>query len=258
MTALEPSAGSTPFANRARLRLVAGLAHTINNSLTTTIGCLELALRQVPVGTTLAADLQTALANSDRAARMVRQFVAFATSPVETATVPVSLRDIANSASRLASSCMPGVTVVASGDRPARVAGHEVLILAAVEQVVQNAMEAMPGGGRLTLEADEAGDRCRLWARDNGPGMTSEVRERLFEPFFTTKPFGHLGMGLTLAFELVRAQGGDLTINSSPGLGTTAIFSFPAFRETDARPRSGQRNSPVPAISRAGVNSDVV
>jgi signal transduction histidine kinase len=130
----------------------------------------------------------------------------------------------------------PGVSVHVTGERPAIVAGRCALLTTAVEEVVRNALEAMPQGGRLIIETEECGNRCRLWVRDTGPGLPAEVQDHLFEPFLTTKSFGHLGLGLALASELVRAQDGTLAVSSSPGLGTTVTFSFPAFKATEACP----------------------
>jgi signal transduction histidine kinase len=243
---LELSSGSPPVlpSGRGQLRLSGALAHTINNALTGTIGYLELALRQAPPGGPLAKDLQAALAGSHRAARAVRQFVAFASSPAELPTGPVSLRDIAATAAREARAISPDeITIVTSGDRPARVAGHGVLLSAAVDEVVQNALEALGTSGRLTLETEEAGGRSRLWVRDSGPGLPAHVQDQLFEPFLTTKPFGHLGLGLALASELVRAQGGTLTVFSCPGLGTTVVFNFPSFKDADPRANPGPVSS---------------
>jgi signal transduction histidine kinase len=155
--------------------------------------------------------------------------VAFATAPARAGSTSLSLRDIGAAAAANARACAArGVTVSFAGNRAAFVAGNAALLSAAVELVVRNSLEAMPEGGRLTIDAEESGSRCRLWIRDSGPGIPGEVQERLFEPFVTTKPFGHLGVGLALANELVRAQEGTLTVTSSAGLGTTVVFTLPA------------------------------
>jgi len=268
MSSIELSADSrsAPVSGRALLRLTAGLAHTVNNALTGTVGYLELALRQTPAGSPLYCDLQAALACAHRAAEAVRQVVTYAHLPAHVPPTPVSLREIAAAAARSASASAPrGVSVVCSGDRPARMVGRAALLSAAVEQVVRNALEAMSDGGRLTFETEEAGGRCRLWIRDSGPGLSAEVQDHLFEPFVTTKPFPHLGLGLVLASELVRAQDGALTVSSSPGFGTTVSLAFPAARVADADVRSVskrqdhssfaslERRAPRPAVPQGNV-----
>jgi signal transduction histidine kinase len=236
MSMRELSAGPPSASRNGRglHRLTAALAHTVNNALTGTVGHLELALRQAAPDSEQFNDLQAALACTYRAAAAVRQCVSFATAPSHVHAAPVSLREVANLAAQAARDYAPaGVTIVTAGEEAARVAGQLALLSVAVDQVVHNAVEAMPGGGRLTIEAEEGAARCKLWVRDSGPGLSAAVLEHLFEPFVTTKSFSHLGIGLALASELVQALDGTLTISSGPGIGTTALFSFPTWRATD-------------------------
>jgi signal transduction histidine kinase len=225
-----------PPGGRPLLRLLAGLAHTVNNALTGTVGYLELTLRDAPPDGDLAAHARAGLACAHRAAEALRQVIAFATAPAKAHSAVVALRDLAATAASTARVCAGrGVSVHLVGENAALVEGHAAMIAAAVEVVVRNALEAMPENGRLTIETEEWDGRCRLWVRDSGPGIPDEVQDRLFEPFVTTKPFGHLGVGLSLARELAQAQGGSVTLASSVGLGTTVVFSFPAAKEVPGR-----------------------
>jgi signal transduction histidine kinase len=225
-----------PPGGRPLLRLLAGLAHTVNNALTGTVGYLELTLRDAPPDSDIAAHARAGLACAHRAAEALREVVAFATAPAKARADVVSLREVATTAASSARVCAGhGVNVHLVGENPALVEGHAAMIAAAVEVVVRNALEAMPESGRLTIETEASVDRCRLWIRDSGPGIPDEVQDRLFEPFVTTKTFGHLGVGLSLARELAQAQGGSVTLASSVGLGTTVVFSFPAAKEVPGR-----------------------
>jgi signal transduction histidine kinase len=230
-----------PSGGPAVVRLAAGLAHTVNNALTGTVGYLELALREAPPGSEMATHARAGLACAHRAAEALRQVIAFATAPAKACSDVVSLSEIAAAAVANARVCAaPGVSVHLVGEKPAPVAGQRGLLAAAIESVVRNALEAMPEHGRLTLETEQSGGRCRLWVRDSGPGIPDEMQERLFEPFVTTKAFGHLGVGLSLAKELAQAQNGTITVTSSIGLGTTVVFSFPAAKAPPTRASSGR------------------
>lgn len=86
--------------------------------------------------------------------------------------------------------------------------------------IVLNALQATPGGGRVIISAECRGDACHIRFSDTGPGIPAEVRERIFEPFFTTKADG-TGLGLAVTKKIVEAHGGMLTVESAEGKGTT-------------------------------------
>jgi CheY-like chemotaxis protein len=121
-----------------------------------------------------------------------------------------------------------------------------------------NARDAMPDGGELeietaTIEVDElyarvngidTGTYVRLTVSDTGTGMSREVVARTFEPFFTTKPKGEgTGLGLATVYGIVTQAGGDVTIYSEPGLGTTVRVNLPATSD----PRSDRVSAPLRA-----------
>lgn len=91
--------------------------------------------------------------------------------------------------------------------------------------LVQNALEAVPDGGRVQASCESADGRVRVVIRDNGPGIPADVRARLGEPFFTTRAQG-TGLGLHLSRQLVQGAGGSLGIASAPGEGTTVTVEF--------------------------------
>ena len=93
--------------------------------------------------------------------------------------------------------------------------------------LVQNALDAMPAGGTLTLTASRVGAAVELAVIDTGHGMGPAVLARLFQPFVTTKPGGH-GLGLATARKLARAHGGDIRVDSTPGRGTRFTVTLPA------------------------------
>jgi CheY-like chemotaxis protein len=108
-----------------------------------------------------------------------------------------------------------------------------------IEQVilnmVVNARDAMPGGGKVLLETRNAGTPARdcvtLSIQDTGIGMDAQVLSRIFEPFFTTKEHG-TGLGLATSYGIVRENGGDLQVQSAPGKGTTFRIELPVADQT--------------------------
>lgn len=110
------------------------------------------------------------------------------------------------------------VWLTADRDRFVAVVGH----------LLQNAREATPANGRVTLSLSDADGRLRISVRDTGAGMTAEfVRERLFRPFATTKGNAGMGIGAFEAREFVRSLGGELAVSSSPGAGSEFVINLP-------------------------------
>ncbi len=96
----------------------------------------------------------------------------------------------------------------------------------AVLNVILNALEACPKGGRVRIFSRVADSACAIEIRDDGPGLAPEVAERVFEPYFTTRP-GGTGLGLSITRGIVEEHGGVIEITSSPGLGCQALITLP-------------------------------
>ena len=95
--------------------------------------------------------------------------------------------------------------------------------------LLTNAVQAMPQGGELRLRTTRAGaDRIRLEVEDTGVGIAAENLHRIFDPFYTTKAPGQgTGLGLSVVHSVVRRHGGDITVDSAPGAGTTFRIDLP-------------------------------
>lgn len=96
----------------------------------------------------------------------------------------------------------------------------------ALLNLVKNALGAMPEGGSLTLRTALAGDEVRLSVEDSGVGIAEDKLGKIFEPYFTTKENG-TGLGLTLAYKIVKEHSGDITVRSRPGQGSTFTITLP-------------------------------
>ena len=90
-----------------------------------------------------------------------------------------------------------------------------------------NAIEAMRGGGALSIAIDHSGESLRLEIADTGHGIGEEEAKKIFEPFYTTKEQG-LGLGMPYAKKIIEQHGGTISLNSRPGEGTTISIVLPA------------------------------
>jgi two-component system, cell cycle sensor histidine kinase and response regulator CckA len=206
-------------------RLVSGVAHDFNNLLTGIVLCSDLLLAGLEEGSPLrryAKEIRTASAQS---AGMIRQLLAVAKPRADEAAF-VSLNDaivgLRSWLSRLIGENVELVTELANDLRMVRIdpAQLQQIIL----NLILNARDAMPGGGRITLSTrncapSPGSDREPGWVefavRDNGCGMDAETCSRVFEPFFTTKKVGKgTGLGLTTVYSIVKRKGGTIEIES--------------------------------------------
>jgi signal transduction histidine kinase len=91
-----------------------------------------------------------------------------------------------------------------------------------------NAVDAMPDGGCITVLTGSEGDTVLLAVRDTGIGIPEEVQSRIFDPFFSTKGTLGTGLGLSVAYGIIGQHGGHITVDSTPGQGSTFTLCFPA------------------------------
>jgi signal transduction histidine kinase len=227
--------------------MAASLSHHLNNALTGVIGNLELGLRNLPPNSELAGHLQASLACACQAADVVKRIVSFACrAPGPRPMAPVNLSDLVRQAlEHLGARLAPNIQVTLAESVPAQAWACETVVLTILEQVLLNAIEAMPKGGTLSVAVEEGLESHSVLIRDSGVGIALEVQAHLFEPFQTTKPSGHLGLGLVLCREMIAAQGASLEISSTPGQGTTVSLTFLAVVESGI---SRTSESPAPRL----------
>ncbi len=239
-------------------QLTGGIAHDFNNLLTVILGNMELARSRLGRDDPLQARIERATWAAQRGATLTSQLLAFARkqpltpAPVDlAATVPVMVPLLR----RTLGEHIDVRYVETAGLWPAMADAAQ--LENAVLNLALNARDAMPGGGRLTIELankvlDEAyaqrhaevtaGDYTMLAVSDTGCGMTPDVLARVFEPFFTTKPDGKgTGLGLPMVFGFVKQSGGHVNIYSEPNEGTTVRLYLPRAVDTaaDVAQRSG-------------------
>jgi signal transduction histidine kinase len=117
--------------------------------------------------------------------------------------------------------------VVELGELPGML-GRPGQIAQVLVNLLVNAAQAMPEGGRIFVSTRAEGDEAVLVVRDTGQGMAPEVRERIFQPFFTTKPVGEgTGLGLSVVHGIIADHKGHIHVESAPGQGSTFIVRLP-------------------------------
>ncbi len=109
--------------------------------------------------------------------------------------------------------------------------GNAPEIKEVLTNLIFNAIEALPEGGKIMTRTEMHGDDVQVSVSDNGLGMTEEVKKRLFEPFFTTKADRRNGLGLSVAYGIVTRHNGEIAVESQPGEGTTFTITLPAKLE---------------------------
>jgi len=111
------------------------------------------------------------------------------------------------------------------------VAGNASELREVITNLIFNAIEAMPEGGKIEIRTYWRKERVCIQIADTGVGMTEEVRKKAFEPFFTTKPFTNTGLGLSMSYGIIKRFGGEIEVESKVGQGTTFTIMLPIGRE---------------------------
>ena len=251
-------------------RLTGGIAHDFNNLLTAIIGNLDLALRRMDGEDRVRGWLANSRQAADRAAALVQRLLAFSRQhPLEVKSVDINrlVQGMSELLRRALGETVTIETVLAGGLWKAAIDPNQ--LENAILNLAVNARDAMPEGGRLTIETanshlDEgyiersgaeiaAGQYVMVAVSDSGSGMSPEVMNRAFEPFFTTKPTGvGTGLGLSQVYGFARQSGGHIRIYSEIGEGTTVKLYFPRLTGTPDIPAWSAREVPAPAGSRDG------
>jgi len=229
-------------------RLAGGVAHDFNNLLTAIIGYANFAKGASTPDSPIADDIEQVLRAAERAAGLTRQLLAFSRRQMmalQVADLNDLVLDVNKMLRRLVGEDIE--LVIAPGPNLWRVRVDPVQIQQVLMNLAVNARDAMPAGGRLTIETanatlDErdiaahpgatAGQFVTLTMSDDGSGMTEEAKAHLFEPFFTTKELGKgTGLGLATVFGIVKQHGGNISCDSAPGQGTTFRIYLPRVED---------------------------
>ncbi len=252
-------------------QLTGGIAHDFNNLLAGIIGSLEIIERRLSSGRTDGLDrfITGAQTSAQRAAALTQRLLAFSRrqtldpKPTDVNRLVFGMEDLI---SRTVGPAIKVEVVGAGGLWPAKVDAAQ--LESALLNLAINARDAMPTGGRLTIETankwlDDRGARERqlppgqylsICVTDSGTGIPQDVIERIFDPFFTTKPIGQgTGLGLSMIHGFVRQSGGQVRVYSEEGHGTTMCLYLPRFLG-----EIGEEQVPDEAISDDGAGRTVL
>ncbi|MEI7607037.1 MAG: response regulator [Rhodospirillaceae bacterium] len=240
--------------------LTGGIAHDFNNLLQVVLANLDLVLEKTRGDGALAGYLQNALAGAEQGARLTSQLLAFARrQPLKPEPLRLELLvgEMAGMLRRTLGADIAIETVAGGGLWTAMVDSNQ--LRNALLNLAINARDAMPGGGKLTIELNNSaldgtyaashpevapGQYVMLAVTDTGHGMKAEVLERVFEPFFTTKAEGSgTGLGLAMVYGFVKQSGGHLKIYSEPGHGTTVKLYLPRTQQAEAARRQEEERA---------------
>ena len=223
-------------------QLTGGIAHDFNNMLAVSMANLDLLKARIdPSDAELATHVDDALDGLDKAALLTRRLLAFSRRQALSPAVVRPDRLAEDMGAILSRALGSSIRVQTSAKRDTwPVLADAGQIENAILNLAINARDAMPGGGRLLISARNVpgyrpaeaevppGDFVALTVTDEGAGMSPEVAARAIEPFFTTKPVGEgSGLGLSQVYGFARQSGGDLSIESRPGGGTSVTIHLP-------------------------------
>ena len=243
-------------------RLAGGVAHDFNNMLTVILGGIELSLPQLSSEHPGRVHLRDAAEAAQSAAALTRQLLAFSRKEAITPRA-LDLNEVIRRMEKMI------LRLIGEDIRLQTVCGHGLPPVCfdplQLEQVILNlavnARDALPHGGRLTIETCSVGSvdggllalPVLLTVSDNGVGITDDVRAHLFEPFFTTKEAGKgTGLGLAMVYGAVQQNGGQIQVESELGRGSVFKIRLPAATMGLAAP-SASAQAPLPRTRKASI-----
>ncbi|MGA2014110.1 MAG: PAS domain S-box protein [Solirubrobacteraceae bacterium] len=236
-------------------RLAGGVAHELNNKLTVILGYNAGVSRKLDRADPLQGELTEVRAAAEHATALTRDLLAFARRQM-LAPEPVVASQIADGLRRMLRPALGEAIELVITDRAhhARVFADLAQLQHAVLYLALNGCDAMPDGGRLTIQTSAdprpAGGQTgsptvRISVSDTGTGIPADIRDRIFEPFFTTKEFGvGSGLGLSAALGIVEQSGGTINLESEPGHGTTFVITLPQLLPGHQPPTDQSSPSP--------------
>jgi PAS domain S-box-containing protein len=234
-------------------RLTGGMAHHLNNLMTVVTGYCELILTRIPASDPLRPEIEKVRQAGERATELTRELLAFSRQQILRPQAVEFNQVLSGLTKALQDLAGPSVRLLfLPGEDAGEIRVDPDHLRRTLTQLVANARDAMPGGGKIRLatatverieriegiEPPPPGRFVLLTVQDDGCGMDAEARDRIFEPFYSLKS-GSEGLGLPSVYGFVKQSGGYIFVDSSPGRGTTFRIYFPRMV------RTGNPDAPV-------------
>ncbi|MBI4603707.1 MAG: hypothetical protein HY721_17270 [Planctomycetes bacterium] len=227
-------------------QLAAYVSHEIRNPLVSIGGLARSLLKDQVDDPDTAETLQIIVSEVTRLEKFLRETLDFV-KPRTGAAVEVDLGDLVRDSlatfrNQLTAGGVAVEVEAKLSSSPARCRIDPDLLRHALLNLIKNAIEAMPGGGKLLVSVQRNDHSATIWVGDTGPGIPPEVRPRIFEPFFTTKPEG-TGLGLSIASQNIRGLGGRLELECDDTYKTIFKLTLPLAEAEEAQGKHGFRHA---------------
>ncbi|MEI6289236.1 MAG: ATP-binding protein [Chloroflexota bacterium] len=209
-------------------RLLASLAHEINNPLQAMLANLELILDFPVESDERIHGLQIVRAETERLQKIIGRILDYS-RPRKITQQEIELTPVINSALQIAGKQLQARNITINLDIPEKlpfIYGSPDQIEQVCLNLIINASEHMAEGGQLIISAISTGDIINIAFKDSGKGIPDEIKDYIFEPFYTTKTNG-TGLGLAVSKDIIQQHGGKISVESTPGIGSVFSFQIP-------------------------------
>jgi PAS domain S-box-containing protein len=250
---------------RALGQLASGVAHDFNNSLAAILGRAQLLRRQTQ-DEALVRNVEIIQTAAEDAAATVRRIQTFARKSTAKEFEKLDVSSLLNDAVEITrtrwqnEARLRGLDydVVLMADEGLHTFGSASELREVFVNLIVNAVDAMPEGGKLSIGCVSEGGRLRLQFADTGTGMPEDVRQKIFDPFFTTKGAQGTGLGLSVSYSIIERHEGSISVASELGGGTVFTIDLPATEESDEEVAAPVEDKEMPSLSILVVDDELV
>jgi PAS domain S-box-containing protein len=219
---------------RSLAEMASGVAHDFNNALASILGNTQLLLFTVQ-DEELKETLKTIEKVAKDSAQTVRRLQDFTRKRVHQELFKVDVNSIIKDSIEITKPRWKDeiqrrgshIEIASSLKEVPTVSGNTSELREVMTNVIFNAIEAMPEGGKIEIRTFQKGKEVFIQISDTGMGIAEDVRKKIFEPFFTTKPFTNTGLGLSMSYGIIKRFGGEIEVESKVGHGTTFTIILP-------------------------------